>query len=74
MERCVHKHLYNYMVTNQLLTPLQSGFVPKSLDQDQDRHVVRPGQCLNCSEMLLSDVKTLSPHRIKLRKKYKMNV
>ena len=26
MERCVHKHLYNYMVTNQLLTPLQSGF------------------------------------------------
>ena len=26
MERCVHKHLYNNMVTNQLLTPLQSGF------------------------------------------------
>ena len=26
MERCVHKHLYNYMVTNHLLTPLQSGF------------------------------------------------
>ena len=26
MARCVHKHLYNYMVTNQLLTPLQSGF------------------------------------------------
>ena len=26
MERCVHKHLYNYMVTDQLLTPLQSGF------------------------------------------------
>ena len=26
MERCVHKHFYNYMVTNQLLTPLQSGF------------------------------------------------
>ena len=26
MECCVHKHLYNYMVTNQLLTPLHSGF------------------------------------------------
>ena len=26
MERCLHKHLFNYMVTNQLLTPLQSGF------------------------------------------------
>ena len=26
MERCVHKHLYNYMVTNQLFTPLHSGF------------------------------------------------
>ncbi|MCG7875096.1 MAG: reverse transcriptase family protein [Candidatus Thiodiazotropha endolucinida] len=27
MERCVHKHLYNYVVTHQILTPLQSGFV-----------------------------------------------
>ncbi|MCG7875203.1 MAG: reverse transcriptase family protein [Candidatus Thiodiazotropha endolucinida] len=27
MERCVHKHLYNYIVEHQLLTPLQSGFV-----------------------------------------------
>ena len=26
-ERCVHKHLYNYVVSNQILTPLQSGFV-----------------------------------------------
>ena len=26
MERCVHTRLNNYMVTNQLLTPLQSGF------------------------------------------------
>ena len=25
MERCVHKRLYNYIVTNQLFTPLQSG-------------------------------------------------
>ena len=28
MERCVHKHLYNYISENQLLTPFQSGFVP----------------------------------------------
>ncbi|MCG8077783.1 MAG: reverse transcriptase family protein, partial [Candidatus Thiodiazotropha taylori] len=27
MERCVHKHLYNYVITHQILTPLQSGFV-----------------------------------------------
>ena len=27
MERCVHKYLYNYVVSNQILTPLQSGFV-----------------------------------------------
>ncbi|MCG7879605.1 MAG: reverse transcriptase family protein, partial [Candidatus Thiodiazotropha endolucinida] len=28
MERCVHKHLYNYICENQLLTPFQSGFIP----------------------------------------------
>ena len=28
MERCVHKHLYNYICENQTLTPFQSGFVP----------------------------------------------
>ena len=28
MERCVHKHLFNYINENQLLTPFQSGFVP----------------------------------------------
>ena len=26
MERCLHKHLYNYIVAYQILTPLQSGF------------------------------------------------
>ena len=26
MERCVHKHLYNYVIDNDLITPLQSGF------------------------------------------------
>ncbi len=26
MERCVHKHLYNYLIDNNMLTPLQSGF------------------------------------------------
>ena len=28
MERCVHKQLYNYINTNHLITPLQSGFIP----------------------------------------------
>ena len=27
MERCIHKHLYNYVVSHQLLTPFQSGFI-----------------------------------------------
>ena len=28
MERCVHKQVYNYINTNHLNTPLQSGFIP----------------------------------------------
>ena len=28
MERCVHKELYNFINTHNLLTPFQSGFVP----------------------------------------------
>ena len=28
MERCVHKQVYNYINTNHLITPLQSGFIP----------------------------------------------
>ena len=28
MERCIHKYLYSYVISNQILTPLQSGFVP----------------------------------------------
>ena len=27
MERCVHKYLYNYISQNNILTPLQSGFI-----------------------------------------------
>ena len=27
MERCVHKHLYNYLIENNLLTSSQSGFI-----------------------------------------------
>ena len=27
MERCIHKHLYNYISVNNLLTPFQSGFI-----------------------------------------------
>jgi len=28
MEKCVHKHLCNYLVSNKLITNLQSGFIP----------------------------------------------
>ena len=27
MERCIHKHLYNCISENNLLTPFQSGFI-----------------------------------------------
>ncbi len=27
MERCVHKHIFNYITSHKLLSPLQSGFV-----------------------------------------------
>ena len=27
MERCIHKHVYNYCIANNMITPLQSGFV-----------------------------------------------
>ena len=27
MERCIHKHLYNYIVTNRFISPYQSGFM-----------------------------------------------
>lgn len=27
MERCVHKHMYNYLVSNRLITDFQSGFM-----------------------------------------------
>ena len=27
MERCVHKYLYNYITSHQMITPFQSGFV-----------------------------------------------
>ena len=27
MERCVHKHLYNYISENYILTPFQSVFI-----------------------------------------------
>ncbi len=27
MERCIHKHLYNYLINNNILTQFQSGFV-----------------------------------------------
>ena len=38
MERCVHKHLYNYISENQLLTPFQSGFVPGDSTTNQLLH------------------------------------
>ena len=28
MERCIHKELFNYIHEHNLLTPLQSGFIP----------------------------------------------
>ena len=38
MERCIYKYLYNYIVSNQILTPLQSGFVPGDSTTCQHLH------------------------------------
>ena len=39
MERCVHKHLFNYIQDNKLLTPFQSGFVPGDYDLSIDTYL-----------------------------------
>jgi hypothetical protein len=28
MERCIYKHVYNYLLKNSIITPEQSGFTP----------------------------------------------
>ena len=28
MERCIYKHVYNYLLKNSIITPQQSGFTP----------------------------------------------
>ena len=38
MERCVHKHLFNYINRNNLLTPFQSGFIPGDSTTNQLLH------------------------------------
>ena len=38
MERCVHKYLYNFVITNHILTPFQSGFVQGDLTTYQLIH------------------------------------
>ena len=38
MECCVQKHLYNFMGTNQLVTPLQSGFRESDYSTNQLLH------------------------------------
>ena len=39
MERCVHKHLFNYISRNNLLTPFQSGFIPGDSTTTQLLHI-----------------------------------
>ena len=38
MERCDHKHLYNYICENQILTLFQSGFLPRDSTTYQILH------------------------------------
>ena len=33
MKRCIHKHFYNYIVENNILTPFQSGFFRRGILQ-----------------------------------------
>ena len=39
MEKCIHKHMFNYVNLHQLLTPLQSGFIPKDSTTNQLIHL-----------------------------------
>ena len=39
MERCVHKHLFNNISRNNLLTPFQSGFIPGDSTTNQLLHI-----------------------------------
>ncbi|MCG8033358.1 MAG: reverse transcriptase family protein, partial [Candidatus Thiodiazotropha taylori] len=38
MERCIHKHLYNYVVSHNLITPFQSGFIKGDSTTNQLLH------------------------------------
>ena len=38
MERCIHKHLYNYVVSHKLKTPFQSGFIKGDSTTNQLLH------------------------------------
>ena len=53
MERCVHKHLYNYVISNHILTPLQSGFVHRDSTTYQLLHTHHQfcGAVDNCKEV-----------------------
>lgn len=35
MEKCIFKHLYNFILTNDILTPHQSGFRPNDSTVNQ---------------------------------------
>ena len=35
MERCIHKHLYNYVVSHKLITPFQSDFIKGDSNTNQ---------------------------------------
>ena len=39
MERCVHKHLFNHISRNNLLTTFQSGFIPGDFTTNQLLHI-----------------------------------
>ena len=39
MEKCVHKYMFNYLYRHQLLTPSQSGFIPKDSTTNQLIHL-----------------------------------
>ena len=42
MERCVHKYLNHYVICNNILTPLQSGFVHSHWTTNQLLHTYPP--------------------------------
>ena len=56
MEQCVHKHMYNYVLENPILTPFQSGFVPGDSTTYQLLHTYHTCNAVDGGEEVFCDI------------------